>query len=1054
MGNSRIANIKTFTMRYALTALLFITTATASQAQNLVVNPSFELTATNCSQFGGERFRQDLSANWDNANSNIPGDSCSSPDLFSACNIVFGSPAPTNMPNSALGYQYSRTGTRHAGIIVHEALDEYREYIQGRTITPLLAGQTYCVSMYVSLGNSVMYATNNIGIRFNNNAFYRDPCPGQNNSRINQTPQLNYNCSPITDTTNWVRLQWNYTAVGGEQFFIIGNFFNNANTTIVSNPGGTFINPYAYYFIDDVSIVPNSCCTADLTQPEPVCVTDPAFDLTAVAGNVVSCDGDATGTWSGPGITNSVNGTFSPASAGAGTHTVTFTMSCGYVGTTTVVVNPCATLSVCQETNGSLSVTGGTGPYTWQQQITTQDCSACQTIFPIPPCTFPPGCAVNVLAWSNFANGINVSAPSSYPIQVLDAAGGVQLIASAASLPACQACAMTAQVSAQQNVSCFGGSNGSATVSATGGTGITSYVWTPGNLSGATQSGLAAGAYTVTATSNGCEATTTVTISEPSSLPSASINEVVQPGCAQSNGSITVQATGGTPGYSYAWSPSGGNQATANGLAAGPYTVTVTDANGCTTTTSATLNSANAPTLNVTNTQNVSCFGGSNGSATVSASGGAPGYSYLWGNNQTGATATGLSEGESTVTVTDANGCSTTQTVVITEPTELTATATGGTTPCGQNNGSATVTPTGGTPNYTYAWSPSGGNQATASGLGGGIFTVTVTDANGCTTTATATITNTGGPTVQVTNTQNVSCAGGSNGSVTLSASGGGSPYTYTWTPGNQSGPTLSNAAAGTYSYSVTNTLGCVTTGEVTVTQPTALWPNAVASNVSCKGYEDGEISASPMGGTPPYSYNWSNGGTGPTITGIEAGPYTLTVTDANGCTRDTSFVIVFIINFSASITQSGNTLTANATGAVSYQWYLNNQPIAGATGPTYTYTQSGNYYVLATDANGCEAASNIVEATFIGVDETVFGEVAISVDPANGQIAISGTRPLSSVTRWQLQESTGRIVRQGWLINGQLRHTIEMDGLANGMYIVNLTADQGKLTRKVLWAR
>ncbi|MDB4656137.1 hypothetical protein OAE48_04730 [Flavobacteriales bacterium] len=213
------------------------------KAQNLVVNPSFEVTSTNCGSFGGEGFFADLNGSWDNASNNVEGDSCSSPDLFSDCNLIFGNPSPTNMPNSVLGFQYSRTGTRHAGIITHEALDEYREYLQGRTTSPLQTGQSYCVSMYVSLGNAVLYATDNMGIYFGNTPYQRDPCPGSSNSGIYVTPQLNYDCAAIIDTSNWVRLEWNYVAAGGEQYFMIGNFFNNSNTTIVSNPGGNFTNP-------------------------------------------------------------------------------------------------------------------------------------------------------------------------------------------------------------------------------------------------------------------------------------------------------------------------------------------------------------------------------------------------------------------------------------------------------------------------------------------------------------------------------------------------------------------------------------------------------------------------------------------------------------------------------------------------------------------------------------------------------------------------------------------------------------------------------------------
>lgn len=150
-----------------ISAAALLLSFTAS-AQNLVVNPSFEQTASNCGNFGGEGFRADLNATWNNANSNVPGDSCSSLDLFAPCNVVFGI-SVTGMPNNELGWQNARTGQRYVGIITYSLGSNYREYIQGRTSAPLQAGQQYCVSMFVSKGDNVPYATNNMGIYFSNN---------------------------------------------------------------------------------------------------------------------------------------------------------------------------------------------------------------------------------------------------------------------------------------------------------------------------------------------------------------------------------------------------------------------------------------------------------------------------------------------------------------------------------------------------------------------------------------------------------------------------------------------------------------------------------------------------------------------------------------------------------------------------------------------------------------------------------------------------------------------------------------------------------------------
>lgn len=548
-----------------------------STAQNLVVNPSFEITASNCSNFGGEGFFTDLTGSWNNASNNVGGDSCSSPDLFAPCNTIFGSPGPTHMPNSLLGYQYSRTGTRHAGIITYEALDEYREYIQGHTSVPLTAGTTYCVSFYVSLGNDVAFATDNMGVYFSNTEYLRDPCPGGTNSGIYETPQLNHDCAVLTDTANWVRLQWDYTASGGEQYFVIGNFFNNANTNVVTTGGG-LINPYAYYFIDDVSIVAESCCFADIETVDVQCVDDPAFNLVATAGIGSNCSNTVSGTWSGQGITNASLGTFDPATAGLGVHTINLTLSCGYVASTTVIVSACATLSLCLEANGDLTVTGGTGPYTWNSQTLVQDCSACLDQFPIPPCSFPPGCVVDVLSWTQFATGSTVTPPGTFPLQVLDSDGGLLEISSLVGIDPCNSvpCGLDITLISSQDA-CDGNTNGSITVNASGGVGSVSMSWNTAPVqSGVTATGLPAGTYTVLATDQqNCIDSLVVTIN------TESVNAVASEDVTICKGDSTeLSATGGS---SYVWNNGGGIGSPVTVFPAGTttYTVTATGPGGC-----------------------------------------------------------------------------------------------------------------------------------------------------------------------------------------------------------------------------------------------------------------------------------------------------------------------------------------------------------------------------------------------------------------------------------------------------------------------------------------
>ena len=582
-------------MKIRLLFLLVILSATTLLAQNLVINPSFELTSSNCANLGGEGFGTDL-LDWNNANSNTAGDSCSSPDLFSACNVLpfIGGPSPTNMPNSFLGFQRSRTGTRHAGIITYGpglaagctavGNDNYREYIQGRTSAPLVAGQTYCVSMYVSLGDGVVWATNNIGVRFTNTEYLRDACAGTS-SLINLAPQLNYSCPPITDTVNWVRVQWNYTATGGERYFTIGNFYTNANTTIgCSNSAQALINPYAYYYIDDVSITANSCCAATILPQATVCPTDAPYNLVATPPLGTSCSPTVSGTWSGPGITNGSAGTFDPSVAGVGTHTITYILTCGATVTTTIVVGNCATINVCQQPNGDLTVTGGTGPYQWQSPSVVTDCSSCF----FGQC-LPPICnGVTSTIYTTFASTPTATPPGSVPFRVIDNAGNSQEITTLSGIPTCSCLASILVSGTTVAATCSNPASGGVNLSVSGGTPGYSYAWSNGdstqNLTGAT-----AGVYSVTITdSAGCTATNNFTIPSASGLLSSVI--VNDESCKDlADGAINLSVSGGTAPYTYLWNTNDTTQ-DLSGLSGGNYTVNITDDAGCVTTQSATVN--------------------------------------------------------------------------------------------------------------------------------------------------------------------------------------------------------------------------------------------------------------------------------------------------------------------------------------------------------------------------------------------------------------------------------------------------------------------------------
>jgi len=508
---------------------------------------------------------------------------------------------------------------------------------------------------------------------------------------------------------------------------------------------------------------------------------------------------------------------------------------------------------------------------------------------------------------------------------------------------------------------CNGGNTGSASVIPSGAPGPFTYVWSPSGGNGDTANNLTAGNYSVTITSsNGCSIVKNFTITQPTSInitPSQA-NVTCNGG---SNGSASVSVTGGTGTYTYAWSPSGGTASTANGLSAGTYTVTVTDTNLCTQTQSFTITEPDALTPSVSKTD-VSCNGGSNGSATISVTGGTGAYTYSWApSGGTAATASGLAAGTYTVTIKDANLCQTTATVIIEEPAVLTATIAKTDVLCNQaNNGTATVTPSGGTGTYTYSWSPSGGTAATATGLSPNTYTVTVTDSNGCFVTESVQITEP--TTLSATDTQtNVSCNGGNNGIASVVASGGTGNYSYLWAPFGGTAATATGLTAGTYTVTVTDENSCSVTNTIVITEPDALTATITSVEVSCYNGNNGSATVNVTGGTGSYSYSWSpSGGTAATATGLTAGTYTVTVTDGNSCSA----------SLTVEILQPANPVTLNT--AVISEITVNGASLSGTVSSNGINTDSGSCltevgFVYAQHANPTTADTKINISAALG---------------------------------------------------------------------------------------
>ena len=492
----------------------------------------------------------------------------------------------------------------------------------------------------------------------------------------------------------------------------------------------------------------------------------------------------------------------------------------------------------------------------------------------------------------------------------------------------------------QINVSCNGGSNGTATVAPSGGSGSYTYLWSNGATT-ATASGLVQGNYSVTITdANLCPITQNFTITQPTSLV-ASQGTISNVSCnGGSNASATVAVAGGSLPYSYSWAPTGGTGATASGLTAGTYTVTVTDNNACQTTQSFTITQPSTLVANAAAQTNILCNGAATGSATVNVTGGTGAYTYSWApSGGTAATATGLAAGTYTVTVKDANLCQTTQSFTITQPSTLVATASAQTNiGCrGDATGSATVNVTGGTGAYTYSWAPSGGTAATATGLIAGTYTVTVKDANLCQTTQSFTITQPAAILSATTASLGVSCFGGSNGSAGVTASGGTPGYTYLWAPLGGTSATITGRPAGNYTCTITDSNGCTLVKNITINTPAVLSATTIKTDVSCNGGTNGSATVTVSGGTPGYTYSWApTGGTAATATGLAAGTYTVTVTDANTC--QTTATVTINQPATLAVTSAQTNVLCNGGASATASVVVS----GGTPGYTYVWSPSG----------------------------------------------------------------------------------------------------------------
>ncbi|MFL2576980.1 MAG: T9SS type A sorting domain-containing protein [Flavobacteriales bacterium] len=655
---------------------------------------------------------------------------------------------------------------------------------------------------------------------------------------------------------------------------------------------------------------------------------------------------------------------------------------------------------------------------------------------------------------------------------------------------------LTMQASALAWISCYGADDGLAYATAQGGNTPYTFTWSSNNQVGDTINTITPGTHVVTVVDNrGCTANDTVYMYEPDVLEiDIDTALTIWPYCIGVNSaSLTSVASGGTPGYAYLWDDNTvapQQTAVATHLLAGIYTVTVTDARGCTASDTedidSTTNTMSASITSLTNYiggTDVSCFGDNDGSVEVFASGAHAPYSYQWfgpnGFYSTNHTIGSLYAETYSVTVADTNNCTVNTSINLTEPAALIFTSLSSTdaTCLGACDGTIEISLTGGTAPYTgHAQDNNTGttlmNLLSGDSLFGGVcagsHTVSLSDANGC-----ASELLVGGNDQQfidALDTINVAidplscffifCHGDSTGGVVLDWSTYDTSYFYNWYEANDPSTSLGtmmqimNVAAGSYVVEA-NYLGCVARDTMILTEPDPIQILGSITHLQCYGDNDGAVDANVIGGTPSvngYTYLWSNNVTSQDLTNVGAGLYTLTVTDSVLCTASRSFRVEQPDELQATIVESSPFVLelSSVTGGVpsyTYTWYESNTNVGSGT--TYVVSSNGTYYLEVTDGNNCITTSNNITFNVAGVEDGEGVGLRVYPNPFRDEATIEFGYTVNKATI-SIVDIYGKLIEQHEIAN-QNKFVITNKNKASGVYFLNIETGNTLFNAKII---
>ncbi|MBL7889483.1 MAG: choice-of-anchor L domain-containing protein [Bacteroidia bacterium] len=752
----------------------------------------------------------------------------------------------------------------------------------------------------------------------------------------------------------------------------------NGQSATLTATGGTTYSWNTGATTNPITVSPTTTTTYTVTGTTGGCSGTAVATVTVNAIPTVTstsstiCNGQTTSLTAGGATTYNWNtgattSTLSVTPSTTTTYTVTGTTSgCSNTATGTVTVNNAPTVtvnspSVCPGSNATLTANGAT-TYTWSTGATTNPI----TVAPLSTTSYTVtgttlGCTATAVATVTMNTSLTVDAGLNDTI-------------------------------------CFGSNT---TLNVTPANAGSTFTWSPATglsstaIANPIANPTATTIYSVTVTDiNGCSGTDNVTVFVDPQLTLA-ISGIDLTCNGAGNGQTIVIPNGGTIPYSYNWT-GGCSSASCSGLSAGSYTVTVTDAFGCTSTADTTIIEPPLLVASINGSTQVTCNGACNGTATAMAIGGTTNYSYSWNTSpvQTTATATGLCAGSYTCTITDANGCTATTTVTITQPSLVELAPITNITICNGGNASVTASAIGGNGPYTYSWSPATGlssttgSTVTANPTTTTTYTVNASDANGCSALP-VTVTITVNPLLSVTASGTASiCPGAATPITATAANGNGGPYTYSWSPAtglsnaNAANPTASPTVTTTYTVTANDGCSPAATSTVTITVtpvPTVDFTSNLTSGCAplCVNFTD---ASSATGGTiNSWSWNFgpNEGGSSlqnPTHCFVNAGIYSisLTVSSNNGCSNDTTItnmITVFanpVAGFSAPLSTSILApivqFTNTSTDATIFNWNFGDPTNTSSpntstqANPSHTYGDIGTYCVtlIASNTAGC----------------------------------------------------------------------------------------------------